>query len=94
MLFLKGFHELNYFVQTITPILLSCIENITKAFGGILILIGMMWNSKKKCRKGSNTLSLWSRRRQLTYRENSQMASDSNFLNEPNISNKKVIYRN
>lgn len=94
LLFLKGFHELNYFVQTITPILLSCIENVTKVFGGILVLIGMMWNSNKKCRNRSNTLSSWSRRRQLTYRENSQMISDSNFLNESNVTNKNLIYRN
>lgn len=46
----KYIHELNYFIRTLTPIFIACIDNITKAFGGLLIVITMIWNgsSKKK----------------------------------------------
>lgn len=45
-LLLKYFHELNNLVKIMIPVFLAMIDGVTKAFGGVLILISMMWNGK------------------------------------------------
>ncbi len=48
LLLLKAVHEANIFFHNAVPVLVACVEGVTKAFGGLLILINGMWNSKRK----------------------------------------------
>lgn len=47
-LLLRGVKEVNVFVHNITPVLVACVDGVTKIFGGLFILIAMMWNSRNR----------------------------------------------
>lgn len=45
-LFLRFFNELNNTLKVLQPVFIACIEGLTKAFGGLLILITYLWKGE------------------------------------------------
>lgn len=47
LVLLQLIHELNFLIRSFIPVFIACVESVTKAFGGLLILIAMMWRTPK-----------------------------------------------